>query len=83
MCREHFIYRDPIIGNPMDGVKQAISIGWRNNMATSKNPPKNQELDRSAVTGRIVTPEYAKSHPKTTVHEKVHNPQRSDPPTRK
>lgn len=25
--------------------------------------------DRSAVTGRYVTPEFAVKHPKTTVHE--------------
>lgn len=30
-----------------------------------------QKLARSAVTGRIVSQDYAKSHPKTTVVETV------------
>jgi hypothetical protein len=28
-------------------------------------------IDRSAVTGRFVTPEYAVRHPRTTEHERV------------
>lgn len=35
----------------------------------AKTPTK--DLPKSAITGRIVTPEYAKSHPKTTVVMKV------------
>jgi hypothetical protein len=33
---------------------------------------------RSAVTGRYVTPTYAKSHPKTTVRERVLSPKLND-----
>jgi len=35
-------------------------------------------VDRSAVTGRFVTPEYAIRHPRTTEHERVpvHNPKK-------
>jgi hypothetical protein len=28
-------------------------------------------VDRSAVTGRFVTPRYAETHPRTTEHEHV------------
>ncbi|MGK5070567.1 hypothetical protein [Janthinobacterium sp. RT4P48] len=34
-------------------------------MATK--PSQTKQMPISAVTGRIVTPEYAKTHPKTTV----------------
>lgn len=34
-------------------------------MTTKPSPTKKMPI--SAVTGRIVTPEYAKTHPKTTV----------------
>jgi hypothetical protein len=37
----------------------------------AKKPP-TKVIYRSAVTGRIVTPQYAKAHPKTT--EKEHRP---------
>jgi hypothetical protein len=37
----------------------------------AKKPPSNV-IYRSAVSGRIVTPQYAKAHPKTT--EKEHRP---------
>jgi hypothetical protein len=35
-------------------------------------------VDRSAVTGRFVKPEYARTHPRTTEHEHVpiHNPKK-------
>ena len=35
-------------------------------------------VDRSAETGRFVTPEYARSHPKTTEHERapISNPKK-------
>ena len=32
---------------------------------------KSKTIARSAVTGRIVSPTYAKSHPRTTVVERV------------
>lgn len=35
----------------------------------TKTPTK--DLPKSAISGRIVTPEYAKAHPKTTVVMKV------------
>jgi hypothetical protein len=28
-------------------------------------------VDRSAITGRFVKPEYARTHPNTTEHERV------------
>jgi hypothetical protein len=35
-------------------------------------------IDRSSITGRFVTPEYADKHPRTTEHEHVpiHNPKK-------
>lgn len=35
------------------------------------NKATTQKIARSAVTGRIVTPGYAKSHPKTTIVQTV------------
>ncbi len=32
---------------------------------------KDQKASRSAETGKFVTPEYAKKHPKTTVTETI------------
>ncbi len=36
--------------------------------------PRAQYRYRSAVTGRYVTPEYAKRHPRKTVRERVRLP---------
>lgn len=36
--------------------------------------PKTRKAPRSAITGRFVTPEFAKTHPKTTVIETIKNP---------
>lgn len=44
-------------------------------MSSSKKPPAPPPVNRSAVTGRFVTPQYAKSHPRTTVTE--HNKPKS------
>jgi len=42
-------------------------------MANKGKPPSKPSApsghDRSAITGRYVGPHYAKTHPKTTVHE--------------
>jgi hypothetical protein len=35
----------------------------------SKSQPKKRTDFRSAITGRFVTPRFAKTHPKTTVKE--------------
>lgn len=35
-----------------------------------------RKLNRSAVTGRIVTAKYAKSHPRTTVTETIKAPKK-------
>ncbi|RVI96122.1 multidrug transporter [Sinorhizobium medicae] len=35
----------------------------------AKKPTSDGKSDRSAVTGRYVTEEYAKKHPRTTVSE--------------
>lgn len=42
-----------------------------------------QKIARSAVTGRIVSPAYAKSHPTTTVVEKVQRPAPAPAPKKK
>lgn len=47
-----------------------------NNMAKSRTAPKVpvQEVDRNSVNGQFVTEKYAKSHPKTTEHERIKHP---------
>lgn len=39
-------------------------------MSKKSSAPKSAPKSRSAVTGKYVTPKYAKTHPKTTVTEK-------------
>lgn len=39
-------------------------------MASKKSAPKSAPKSRSAVTGKYVSPKYAKTHPRTTVTEK-------------
>ncbi len=36
-----------------------------------KPTPKKVTINRSAITGKFVTPKFAKTHPKTTVKETV------------
>lgn len=43
-------------------------------MAASKTP--TQTTRRSSESGKFVTPEYAKSHPKTTETERIKHPER-------
>lgn len=40
-------------------------------MSTKKGSGSGAGHDRSAVTGRYVTEQYAKTHPATTVHERT------------
>jgi hypothetical protein len=37
----------------------------------SKAKPDTRPVDRSSVTGRFVTEQFAKSHPRTTEHQRV------------
>jgi len=37
----------------------------------SKAKPNTRPVDRSSVTGRFVTEQYAKTHPRTTEHQRV------------
>jgi hypothetical protein len=42
-------------------------------MKKKSDPPKRS---RDAVTGKFVTPEYVKKHPKTTVTETIKEPKK-------
>jgi hypothetical protein len=50
-------------------------------MAEKKVPPVVIEVDRSSITGKFVTGQFADRHPKTTEHERYKvQPQ---PPTKR
>jgi hypothetical protein len=40
---------------------------------------QTREINRSSVTGRLVSEQYAKAHPKTTEHERVRVPAPTPP----
>lgn len=46
-------------------------------MANKKQPTSTTKVNRSAVTGRFVTEQYTKTHPKTTVTETVKKPKKT------